>query len=113
MGKAAWVRRRGEAWNLIQPPRLTRPGPFASSGPVAAQTGATPGALELYPTLQAVGARLSYVGDTDADATARLEWRRQGGSSWNAGVAMTRITNQRWAGACCGSIPTCPARCAP
>lgn len=63
-----------------------------------AQNASTPGALELYPTYEAIGARLSYSGDADGDATARLEWRRGGDPSWLPGVNMSRITNSRWAG---------------
>ncbi|OGF14278.1 MAG: hypothetical protein A2W00_03880 [Candidatus Eisenbacteria bacterium RBG_16_71_46] len=66
--------------------------------PAAAQNASSPGSLELYPTLGAVGARLGYAGDANANASARLEWRRQGEATWTPGVAMTRITAQRWAG---------------
>lgn len=66
--------------------------------PAAAQNASTAGSLELYPNIQAVGARLSYTGDANANATAHLEWRLQGASVWQVGVSMTRITNSRWAG---------------
>jgi hypothetical protein len=66
--------------------------------PAVAQNASTAGALELYPNLQAVGARLSYAGDANANATAHLEWRLQGAPVWQIGVDMTRITNNRWAG---------------
>ena len=62
-----------------------------------AQNASTPGVLELYPTLQCIGARLHYTGDLDSDATAHLEWRGQGGV-WTRGVEMSRIANSRWAG---------------
>jgi parallel beta-helix repeat protein len=64
--------------------------------PAAAQNGSTAGALELYPTLQAIGARLAYTGDVNQNATAHLEWRLAGGT-WKTGMNMTRITNSRWA----------------
>ncbi len=70
----------------------------AFARPAAAQYASTPGTLELYPTLEAVGARLAYTGDTNLNATARLDWRPTGSSTWTQGVAMTRITNSRWAG---------------
>ena len=63
-----------------------------------AQNASAPGALELYPTFESVGARLAYTGDANANATARLEYRKVGDSSWLPGVAMTRITANRWAG---------------
>ncbi len=66
--------------------------------PAAAQNASTPGAIAFYATLNNVGVRLAYGGDANANATARLEWRPAGSATWNAGVAMTRITNQRWAG---------------
>ena len=66
--------------------------------PAAAQNASTPGAMELYPTLEAIGVRLAYAGDANANATARLEWRPAGGVTWTQGVNMTRITNSRWAG---------------
>ena len=63
-----------------------------------AQNASTAGTLELYPTLSAIGARLTYTGDADADAIAHLEWRLSGQTTWRRGVDLTRITNQRWAG---------------
>jgi hypothetical protein len=63
-----------------------------------AQSSSAPGALELYPTIGAIGARLPYTGDDNGNATARLEWRAAGASAWTPGVAMTRITSRRWAG---------------
>lgn len=63
-----------------------------------AQNASAPGALELYATVGAIGARLAYTGDDNGNATARLEWRVQGSSPWTPGVAMTRITAKRWAG---------------
>lgn len=66
--------------------------------PAAAQNASTPGSLELYPTLEAIGVRLAYTGDADGDATASLEWRLAGAGAWTPGVTLTRITNARWAG---------------
>ena len=63
-----------------------------------AQNASTLGSMELYPTFRAVGVRLVYTGDVNVNATARLEWRSQGSTTWLAGVDMTRITNNRWAG---------------
>jgi len=63
-----------------------------------AQNGSTPGTLELYPTLESIGVRLSYSGDANGNATARIEWRKTGDAGWALGVSMTRITNRRWAG---------------
>ncbi len=71
---------------------------LAGAAPAFAQNASAPGALELYPTLEAIGARLACPGDADADAVAHLEWRAAGASAWNTGVAMTRITGSRWAG---------------
>ncbi len=69
-----------------------------AASPALAQNGSTAGVLELYPTFHAVGARLAYTGDANGNATARLEWRLAGSGTWIPGVAMTRITNARWAG---------------
>ena len=66
--------------------------------PAWAQNSSKPVSLELYPTFYALGARLAYTGDVNANATAHLEWRVQGTATWKQGVAMTRITNSRWAG---------------
>jgi hypothetical protein len=68
------------------------------AAPAAAQNASTAGALELYPTFQSLGARLTYTGDANANATAHIEWRVQGAPVWQTGVDMTRITNSRWAG---------------
>jgi hypothetical protein len=69
-----------------------------AAAPARAQNGSAAGTLDLYPTYQSVGVRLSYTGDANGNATARLEWRAQGAPTWNTGVNMTRITNSRWAG---------------
>lgn len=69
-----------------------------AAAPAAAQNASSPGAIELYPTLEAIGVRLAYAGDADGDARARLEWRVAGTATWTPGVAMTRITGSRWAG---------------
>ena len=66
--------------------------------PAAAQNASSAGAFELYPTLNAMGARLTYGGDDNLNAVAHLEWRRSGTNTWSRGVDMTRITNKRWAG---------------
>ena len=63
-----------------------------------AQSASSAGALELYPTFTAVGARLAYTGDADSDAVAHLEWRPAGQSAWRRGVDLTRISGRRWAG---------------
>lgn len=65
--------------------------------PALAQNGSTAGALDLHPTFQAVGARLSYTGDANGNANAYLEWRAQGATSWTRGMFMTKIPNSRWA----------------
>jgi len=69
-----------------------------AASPAAAQNASTPGALELYANPNAIGVRLAYSGDANANATARLEWRTAGSGAWIPGFVMTRITNQRWAG---------------
>jgi parallel beta helix pectate lyase-like protein len=78
------------------------------AAPAAAQNGSAPGTLELYPTFQCVGARLPYIGDANGNATARLEWRRAGDAAWTPGVAMSRITNARWAGSVLWLSPDTP-----
>src|SRR5207249_84658 len=70
-----------------------------------AQNASTPGALELYPTFEAVGARLAYTGDANLNASAWIEWRRTGDVTWQRGVSMTRITNNRWAGSVLWLMP--------
>lgn len=71
---------------------------LCAAGPARAQNATTPGTLELYPTFASVGVRLAYTGDANLDATAHVEWRPTGTSTWNTGVTLTRVTNQRWAG---------------
>lgn len=83
---------------MIRAFRITALLLLVAASPAWAQDGSSAGALELYPTFESIGARLAYSGDLDGDATARLEWRPAGSSTWNPGVAMTRITNSRWAG---------------
>lgn len=63
-----------------------------------AQNASTAGSLELYPTFEAIGLRLVYTGDANANATAQVEWRVAGDANWQTGVTMTHITNSRWAG---------------
>ena len=63
-----------------------------------AQNASTAGSLELYPTFEAIGLRLVYTGDANANATAHVEWRPAGDTNWQTGVTLTRITNSRWAG---------------
>lgn len=67
------------------------------AAPAFAQNASTAGALELYPNLNALSARLAWSGDANGNATARLEWRLQGATAWTAGLTMTRITGQRFA----------------
>jgi parallel beta-helix repeat protein len=76
--------------------------------PAFAQTGTSPGSLELYPNPHAIGVRLTYTGDDDNDATARIEWRNVGAGTWIPGVDMTRITNRRWAGSVLWLVPDLP-----
>lgn len=76
---------------------LTSLAAFLWTGQALAQNASVPGPLELYPTLEAIGARLAYTGDANANATAWLEWRTAGATAWTPGMPMTRITNQRWA----------------
>lgn len=66
--------------------------------PAFAQNGSTPGTLSLYPTLQNVGVRLAYTGDANANATARIEWKPAGTTTWRPGASLTRIGGPRWAG---------------
>jgi len=66
--------------------------------PARAQNASTPATIELYPTFAAIGVRLTYTGDDNANATAHVEWRLSGATAWNTGVTLTRITNKRWAG---------------
>lgn len=71
---------------------------LALAAPASAQNASTVGTLSLYPTLQNVGVRLTYGGDANRNATARIEWRPAGGGSWRAGANLTRISGSRWAG---------------
>jgi len=71
---------------------------LAFASPAAAQYATTAGTLELYPTFQSVGVRLTYGGDSNLNGAAHLEWRQSGASTWNVGVNMARINNSRWAG---------------
>ena len=73
-----------------------------------AQNASTAGSLELYPTYQSVGVRLTYTGDANANASAHLEWRASGAATWTTGVSMTRITASRWAGSVMWLSPDSP-----
>src|SRR5437762_2553809 len=66
--------------------------------PAHAQNAISVGTPELYPTYAAVGVRVAYTGDANANATGHLEWRPAGATTWTQGVSLTRIQNQRWAG---------------
>jgi hypothetical protein len=77
---------------------LTCAAALSLASTASAQNASTAGALELYPTLNSIGARLAYTGDADTDAVAHLEWRPLGQTTWRRGVDMSRITNHRWAG---------------
>lgn len=68
-----------------------------NAAPAWAQNASSAGAMELYPTYEAVGVRLSYTGDANGNATAHLEWRPAGAPTWTEGMSMTRIPNSRWA----------------
>ncbi len=64
-----------------------------------AQNASVAGTLELYPTLNCIGARLAFGGDADSDAVAHLEWRRLGQPAWTRGVDMSRMPGiPRWSG---------------
>jgi hypothetical protein len=69
-----------------------------AAAPAAAQNASGAGTIQFYPNYHAIGVRLPYTGDANGNATARLEWRPAGGTLWQQGVQMTRITNARWAG---------------
>jgi len=68
------------------------------ASPAAAQNASSAGALSLYPTLQNVGVRLAYSGDANLNATARIEWKPIGTTSWKAGASLVRISGSRWVG---------------
>ncbi len=65
--------------------------------PARAQNATVPGTVSLYPTYASIGVRMTYTGDANANATARIDWRPSGATTWNQGVAMTRITSARFA----------------
>jgi len=81
---------------------------FFSPAAVLAQNLSTPGALELYPTIHAIGVRLTYTGDDNTNATALIEWRKSGETSWHQGMAMSRLitsASRRWAGSVLFAAP--------
>lgn len=70
-----------------------------------AQNAVAPGSLELYPNLEAVGARLATTGDANANASGWLEWRLAGAGTWTRGADLVRITNGRFAASVFGLQP--------
>ena len=72
-----------------------------SAASAGAQNNSVPGALELYPTMRAIGVRLAYTGDDNTSSSASIEWRPSGESTWRQGMTMTRFVSgatRRWAG---------------
>jgi hypothetical protein len=56
------------------------------------------GRLELYPTFESIGLRLSYTGDANQNATAQLEYRGKGSLAWREALPLARIRGNRFAG---------------
>lgn len=56
-----------------------------------------PGEVELYPTYNAVGIEIPYLGDDDASATAEFVWKRSAEVEWHNGVEMTLDRKKRFA----------------
>jgi len=54
--------------------------------------------LELYPTFECLGLRLSYSGDEDSTAAVSVRYRLKGLSQWLNAHPLSRITENRFAG---------------
>lgn len=66
--------------------------------PLLAQNAIGFGPLDAYGTLQAGGVVASVSGDANRNASARLEWRMQGESSFRAGHPLARVDATHFVG---------------
>jgi hypothetical protein len=63
------------------------------------------GRLDLYPTFESIGLRLSYTGDANQNAAAQLEYREKGSLAWRKALSLARIRGNRFAGSLFFLIP--------
>jgi hypothetical protein len=56
-------------------------------------TAITPGDIELYPKSTTIGVRVNYVGDSNSNSNAYLEYRKLNSSTWIRGVNMNKLAN--------------------
>ena len=70
----------------------------ATCPPLLAQNAIDFGQLDAYGTLQAGGVVASVSGDANRNASARLEWRLQGESSFHAGHPLVRVDATHFVG---------------
>ena len=62
------------------------------SAPASAQSGAvSPGSLRSYSTIFSVGLEWDVSGDDNHDATAALEYRKTGTSTWQPALPLVRV----------------------
>jgi len=72
---------------------------LAAAAPAAdAESAVRAGRLELYPTFECIGLRLSYTGDANSNATAKLKYREKGSLVWRDALPPVRIRGNRFAG---------------
>jgi hypothetical protein len=65
---------------------------------LGADNGIRAGKLELYPTFECIGLRLSFEGDDNANATAAVRYREKGQAVWRQALPLPRIVGSRFAG---------------
>lgn len=75
------------------------------TGSALAQNAATLGALEGYGNFETAGAVLSISGDADRDASATLEWRRNGDPQFRPAQPLVRLDATHLAGSLFGLSP--------
>src|SRR5512139_904709 len=72
---------------------------LAAAAPAAdAESAVRAGRLELYSTFECIGLRLSYTGDANRNATAKLKYRETGSLVWRDALSPSRIRGNRFAG---------------
>ncbi len=68
------------------------------AGALAAQTPVSLGSVSTYGTFHAAGVVATVAGDSDLDASAALEWRRLGESSFRLGHPLVRVDATHFVG---------------
>ncbi|MBI4506697.1 MAG: hypothetical protein HY691_14275, partial [Chloroflexi bacterium] len=73
------------------PPVVVQPASDAIPPPSGNPHALVPGQLRLAATFSSVGVELRYAGDTNANGTATLEFRKAGETEWRRGLPLWRV----------------------